>query len=73
MNDLLSLNNKQIAPPADMCGCSNCGWKGKCSDCETDWENDGWETPEYQIHLCPRCEDGGCIDNYWYSDDVVIS
>jgi hypothetical protein len=25
-------------PEFDMCGCSKCGWKGKCSDCETDQE-----------------------------------
>jgi len=55
----------------DMCRCGNCGWVGKCSDCETEWESDGWEMPEYQIHLCPNCEDGGCIDDYWYSDEAV--
>ena len=56
---------------ADMCGCSECGWKGKCSDCETEWESDGWENPQYEIHLCPVCEDGRCIDDYWYSDELT--
>ena len=55
----------------DMCRCSNCGWEGKCSDCETDWESDGREMPQYMIHLCPQCEDGGCIVNYWYSEDLI--
>jgi len=55
----------------DMCKCGNCGWEGKCSDCETDWESDGWEMPQYQIHLCPNCEDGGCIDDYWYSEEAI--
>lgn len=50
----------------DMCSCSNCGWEGYTSVCETDTESDGWEYPTYIIHLCPVCEDGGCIDNYWY-------
>jgi len=52
---------------ADMCSCSICGWKGKCDDCETEWEQDGWEGNRYQIHLCPICEDGGSIDDYWTS------
>jgi hypothetical protein len=54
-------------PKADMCKCSICNWKGKTSDCETEWESEGWEYPEYQIHICPKCKDGGCIDNYWFS------
>lgn len=62
---IISEDNKE--PKADMCSCSNCGWKGQCSDCETEWESDGWEYPKYQIHLCPVCEDGGDIDNYWFS------
>lgn len=51
----------------DMCGCSVCGWKGKCSDCETEMESEGWEYPDYEVHICPKCEDGGCIDDYWHS------
>jgi len=31
-----------------------------CSNC-------GWEYT-YTIHLCPECEDGGCIDDYWYKN-----
>jgi len=58
-------------PLFDMCGCSNCGWKGECSDCETEQEQEGWENPPYTIHLCPVCEDGGCIDDYWYSDQLI--
>lgn len=57
-------------PKADMCSCSNCGWKGKCSDCEQKEESEGWEYPTYWIHLCPICEDGGCVDDYWFSADA---
>ena len=61
----------QSAPLMDMCGCSNCGWKGKTSVCETEMESDGWEYPQYEIHLCPVCGGGGCIDDYWYSDELI--
>ena len=61
-------NNEMKELPYDMCSCSNCGWKGTVFDCETDTESDGWEYPTYTIHLCPECEDGGCIDDYWYKN-----
>jgi len=54
-------------PKMDMCKCSNCGWSGKVSDCETEMESDGWEYPEYEIVICPKCDDG-CVDDFWYSD-----
>ena len=60
---------KPKKPSPDMCGCSNCDWKGKTTDCELVEESEGWEYPTYWVHLCPECEDGGCIDNYWYSDE----
>jgi len=69
LDGILNLEVLEPKHNPDMCGCSNCGWKGKCSDCKTDWESEGWEYPEYQIHLCPVCDDGGCIDDYWYSED----
>jgi len=48
-------------PCADIGICMECGWRGPLSDCETDVDGD-WESGYYQIHLCPQCEDGGCID-----------
>ena len=59
-------------PKFDIAKCSKCGWKGKVSDCDTEWESEGWEYPKYQIHLCPKCEDGGCIDDYDYSPKMLI-
>ena len=50
---------------AYMCSCSECGWKGKCADCETGMESEGGAYLEYPVHICPKCEDGGCIDDYW--------
>lgn len=65
--DVIAFTEEIDHPLADMCRCSICGWKGKVSKCETEWESDGWEYQPYQIHLCPKCKDGGCIDDYYYS------
>ena len=59
---------KNKEPKCDLCRCSNCGWEGKTSDCETDEEGD-WESGYYTIDLCPECDDGGCIDDYDMSDE----
>lgn len=56
-------NDKQ-----DMCECSDCGWKGKVSECEVVEESDGWAS--YLVHACPVCEDGGYVDHYFYSGEV---
>lgn len=47
---------------------------GRCSVCGTRWpvsvliqdygHHDGWELPAYLIHECPKCPDGGCVDDY---------
>lgn len=70
MSFLLDAVETDATPLCDMCRCSNCGWSGKTSDCETEMESDGWEMPSYQIHLCPKCEDGGCVDDYFYSEQL---
>lgn len=41
--------------------CPECGWHGHWGDCETEWESDGWETPEYKVAVCPIC---GCTVDY---------
>lgn len=54
-------NIKRDDPPdvPDDCRASctefDCGWEGVVSDCGTDWEQDSWETPEYQVIICPKC------------------
>ena len=50
-------------PPADIAICADCGWRGYTSECETELEGD-WESGYYSIHLCSKCEDGGCVDSY---------
>jgi hypothetical protein len=73
---MLDLNDFTITdakgPEYERCGCSNCGWKGNVADCETEWEQDGWESPSYMVHLCPKCIDGGCIDDYWPSEHIRL-
>ena len=57
----------------DMCRCSTCHGKFKVSDCEADFGNhNGWELPPYTLHLCPNCEDGGSIDDYFYSEGLTM-
>ena len=61
---MLPLELPKHEPLPDLACCSSCNWSGPADKCETKWEQDGWEGTPYQIHLCPKCEDGGCIDNY---------
>lgn len=54
----------------DMCRCSECGKTFKIADCEKDYgHHDGWEMAPYTEILCPECEDGGCIDDFFYSPE----
>ena len=40
--------------------CYDCGWSGVIEDCPVEEEFDGWESPSYEICVCPEC--GGDID-----------
>ena len=73
LNDLLSFSEEKDDSEivCDMCGCEVCGWEGKVADCETEWESEGWEYPSYEVVLCPKCEDGGCISDFWPSSEVT--
>jgi len=55
--------DKNAEPLPDIAICSQCGWRGPVGECEKGEEGD-WENGYYQIDLCPKCEDGGCIDDY---------
>jgi hypothetical protein len=48
---------KSVIPDHATAICMNeyCGWKGTLKDCPTDWEQESWETEQYQIALCPEC------------------
>ena len=59
----LKMTDEHGEPAPDIAICSECGWRGPVSECETGSDGD-WETGYYTIDLCPRCEDGGCVDDY---------
>jgi hypothetical protein len=43
--------------------CSECKFEAPVEDFDTEQEGD-WEYGYYDIHICPKCEDGGCVDDY---------
>lgn len=63
---VLSRSSKNVEPKPDIAKCSACGWSGKASLCAVEKEG-SWEEGYYDIQLCPKCEDGGCIDDYDFS------
>jgi hypothetical protein len=50
-------------PMPDIAICSTCGWKGPVIECEKG-QDGSWEEGYYDIDLCPKCDDGGCVDDY---------
>lgn len=54
----------------DLCKCSTCGTTYKISECNsvTDHHN-GWELPVTTELECPKCSDGGCIEDYFFSEE----
>lgn len=63
-----NVNNAE--PPPDLASCSTCGWKGKVEECGNDTEGD-FESGYYGIHLCTKCNDGGCVDDYNMSPEQM--
>ena len=47
----------------DIAICSSCNGRFPVAECPTESEGD-WETGYYSVHVCPKCEDGGCVDDY---------
>ena len=62
-----TLNDKTKEPKPDIAICSICGWRGDVSECIKGEDGD-WESGYYEIDECPKCEDGGCIDDYDMSE-----
>lgn len=67
--NLKSVQPTQARPTMDMCSCPKCGWEGQVAECERERESEGWEYPEYWIHICPKC--GEVCEEYWYSDEAI--
>ena len=61
--DLIKLPLKDQEPIPDIAICSICGWRGNVSECAKGTEGD-WESGYFETDECPKCEDGGCIDDY---------
>lgn len=61
--------DEDIEPMPDIATCAECNWHGPVSECPTGMESEGWEHPKYLIHYCPKCEDGGLIDDYIMSPE----
>ncbi len=60
-------------PKPDLCKCSTCQTTFKVADCATDHDHhDGLEMPAYTEILCSVCDDGGCIDDFWFSGRIQI-
>lgn len=54
-------------PEPDIALCSECGGAFHVSKCKTE-EEGSWEEGYWTMHVCPKCPDGGCIDDYAMSD-----
>ena len=77
MNELLDMSDMPVSvggnalPNLDMCKCSSCEVTFKVCDTISEYgHHDGWEMPAYNEHSCPNCEDGGCIDSFFYSKEL---
>lgn len=64
----MEVDHSLAMPAPDIAICSKCGWRGPTTECERDEEGD-WESGYRMIDLCPKCDDGGCIDDYDMSEE----
>ena len=60
---LPKLNQFNQQPLPDIAICSECEWRGPVSECDLEQDGD-WETGFFDVHVCPNCDSGGCIDDY---------
>ena len=60
--------------PHNMCSCGSCDGTFRVSTLDYDYEYDDWEhgSGKYIYHLCPFCEDGGEINDYWHSRSAAF-
>lgn len=61
---------RDTEPKPDIACCSNCGGRFPVSECPTEEEGD-WETGYYLTHVCPKCDDGGCVDDYCMTSECA--
>lgn len=66
-NWILDESNKSNKEPSpDLACCSECEGRFPVAMCPTEQDGD-WEYGYYDFHVCPYCDDGGCIDDYDYT------
>jgi len=44
--------------PSDLavsCDNEECNWHGLLQDCDIERDSEGWENPEYEVPVCPKC------------------
>lgn len=61
--DALSKVDLDAEPKVDIAICSECGWRGSVNDCIKGQDGD-WESGYYEVDFCPKCAEGGCVDDY---------
>jgi len=55
----------------DLCFCSDCNETFKIDDCPIDAEYNEYTGDYMEFPSCPKCEDGGCINDYFPSQEVL--
>lgn len=67
LKDIMSQPPKRTGEPQpDMARCSECEGEWPIASLEVETGGDGEGGFEF-AHLCPKCDDGGCIDSYFMS------
>ena len=62
-------------PKVNVCSCNDCGGTFRISQCEFEYDDINYEYQSgrrYGCHLCPVCEYGGEITDYYYSRTVAV-
>ena len=55
LKELKKKKDKFTIPGYAIATCQECDWKGKVEDCNTEMDSEGWEYPEYEVLVCPKC------------------
>lgn len=69
-DDMIKAAKKPGPPLPDIAICSECGWRGLFSKCPMEEEGD-YESGYYSVPVCPKCPDGGCLDDCDYSKEQL--
>ena len=59
-------------PDMDMASCAECQGSWPVSYLKMEQDGD-YESGYYNYHLCPDCEDGGAIEDYYPSEESLAA